>query len=189
MAHSITSTASRVGVSKAILVVVLVLAAGGCALTAPGAATGPPASAPPDPGSTASPAPAPGSATVDEIERLRAAIDADPSDAGAQRDLGFALLQRVRETADPSLYAPAEAAFERARRPGAGRRARPRRHRRASSSASTTSRPLSRPRGAPSTWRRGRPSPGPSRSTPSSSSGGTTRPTKRPRRCWRWDRT
>ena len=46
---------------------------------------------------------------------MRAAIDADPSDAGAQRDLGFALLQRVRETADPSLYAPAEAAFERAR--------------------------------------------------------------------------
>ena len=33
----------------------------------------------------------------------------------AQRDLGFALLQRVRETADPSLYALAEAAFERAR--------------------------------------------------------------------------
>ena len=46
---------------------------------------------------------------------MRAAIDADPSDASAQRDLGFALLQRVRETADPSLYAPAEAAFERAR--------------------------------------------------------------------------
>ncbi len=46
---------------------------------------------------------------------MQAAIDADPSDAGAQRDLGFAVLQRVRETADPSLYAPAEAAFERAR--------------------------------------------------------------------------
>ena len=34
----------------------------------------------------------------------------------AQRDLGFALLQRVRETADPSLYAPAETAFDAARR-------------------------------------------------------------------------
>jgi tetratricopeptide (TPR) repeat protein len=122
MAHSIPRTASRIGVSKAILLVVLVAAA--CAPTSrgstvqpttAGAATGQLASPPPGPGSTASPAPAPGSATVDEIERLHAAIDADPSDAGAQRDLGFALLQRVRETADPSLYAPAEAAFERAR--------------------------------------------------------------------------
>ena len=63
----------------------------------------------------ASPAPAAGSATADQVARLRAAIDADPSDAAAQRDLGFALLQRVRETADPALYAPAEAAFKRAR--------------------------------------------------------------------------
>ena len=97
--------------------VALVLVVAGCALTTPAspdptvqptgvaAATDPPAS----------PSPAPGSATADEIERLQSAIDADPSDAGAQRDLGFALLQRVRETADPGLYAPAEAAFERAR--------------------------------------------------------------------------
>jgi tetratricopeptide (TPR) repeat protein len=39
-------------------------------------------------------------------------VAADPSDADSQRDLGFALAQRVRETADPSLYAPATAAFE-----------------------------------------------------------------------------
>jgi len=109
---------------KAMLLVTgLVLVTAGCALTTPasadpmaqptnGAAA---ASPPPDPGSTASPEPAVGAATVDEIERLRSAIDANPSDAGAQRDLGFAFLQRVRETADPALYGRAEAAFERAR--------------------------------------------------------------------------
>ena len=52
------------------------------------------------------------SPTVAEIDRLTAAIKADPTDAEAQRGLGFALMQRVRETADPSLYAPAMAAFE-----------------------------------------------------------------------------
>jgi tetratricopeptide (TPR) repeat protein len=35
-----------------------------------------------------------------------------PNDADSQRELGFALAQRVRETADPSLYAPAMAAFD-----------------------------------------------------------------------------
>ncbi len=54
------------------------------------------------------------STTVSEIDRLQAAIIADPTDADAQRELGSALLQRIRETADPSLYAPAEAAFDRA---------------------------------------------------------------------------
>jgi tetratricopeptide (TPR) repeat protein len=49
------------------------------------------------------------------IEGLTARVDADPDDAGAQRDLGLALLQRIRETADPSLYGPAEAALTRAR--------------------------------------------------------------------------
>jgi tetratricopeptide (TPR) repeat protein len=66
--------------------------------------TGPPAS------------PRPTSPTEAEIERLQAAVTANPDDAEAQRDLGFALLQRVRETADPSLYEPAEMAFEAARR-------------------------------------------------------------------------
>jgi tetratricopeptide (TPR) repeat protein len=56
--------------------------------------------------------PAPTSPTVAEIARLEALVTADPADAAAQRDLGLALLQRVRETADPALYAPAGEAFE-----------------------------------------------------------------------------
>lgn len=47
-----------------------------------------------------------------EIARLSAIVSADPANAEAQRELGFALAQRVRETADPSLYAPALDAFE-----------------------------------------------------------------------------
>ena len=54
--------------------------------------------------------------TVGEIARLQAAVAADADDADAQRDLGLALIQRIRETADPSLYAPAGAALEAARR-------------------------------------------------------------------------
>jgi tetratricopeptide (TPR) repeat protein len=42
-------------------------------------------------------------------------VTADPNDGAAQRDLGFALLQRIRETADPSGYARAETAFKAAR--------------------------------------------------------------------------
>jgi tetratricopeptide (TPR) repeat protein len=53
----------------------------------------------------------PVSPTVGEIARLRARVTADPADANAQRDLGFAFAQRVRETADPSLYDPAMVAF------------------------------------------------------------------------------
>jgi hypothetical protein len=64
---------------------------------------------------TTSPTPPPAtSPTVAEITRLEALVAADASDADSQRDLGFALAQRVRETADPSLYAPALAAFDRA---------------------------------------------------------------------------
>jgi tetratricopeptide (TPR) repeat protein len=59
--------------------------------------------------------PAAYSPTVDTIARLEAEIATDPSDATKQRDLGFALLQRIRETADPTLYAPAERAFDLAR--------------------------------------------------------------------------
>ena len=68
---------------------------------------------------TTGPAPSapsvPISRTVTEIARLEAAVAVDSSDPAAQRDLGFAFLQRVRETADPTLYAPAAAAFETAR--------------------------------------------------------------------------
>jgi tetratricopeptide (TPR) repeat protein len=57
-----------------------------------------------------------GSPTQDRIEELQAKVRANPSDSESQRDLGFALLQRVRETADPSLYAAAEQAFQAARK-------------------------------------------------------------------------
>lgn len=99
-------------------VAAVALAAVGCGSIPPGStgATLPPPRAPTATSTPASPAPSERSATVDEIDQLQATIDADPSDATAQRDLGFALLQRVRETADPSLYASAEAAFDRARK-------------------------------------------------------------------------
>jgi tetratricopeptide (TPR) repeat protein len=72
---------------------------------------------PPTPSRAASPsAPVPTSPTLARIAALDAAVAANPADSDASRDLGFALLQRIRETADPSLYAPAEAAFEAARR-------------------------------------------------------------------------
>lgn len=109
------------------------------ALLSAGCATGPPSSEPPrstpspapttavaSPAATAEPStptptpaptptPVPTSPTVAEIERLQAAVAADPSDAESQRDLGFTLLQRIRETADPTLYVPADAVFEIAR--------------------------------------------------------------------------
>jgi tetratricopeptide (TPR) repeat protein len=83
------------------------------------ASPSPSATAPPSMAATAPPsmaAMAPTAPTQAEIDRLSAVVAADPGDADSQRDLGFALLQRVRETADPSLYAPAAAAFEAARR-------------------------------------------------------------------------
>ena len=157
--------------------------------TAVASARRPPASQPPDErrveSAPSSAPPAATSPTVAEIARLQALVAADPTDADAQRDLGFALLQRVRETADPSLYAPALDAFE------AARAARSRTTRRcwsgsaASSSASTSSPRPSRPAGRPSPSRRTSPRPGPWSSTPSSSSAGTTRPTRPPTRCSR----
>ena len=72
----------------------------------------PSASAGQDGSPSAAPSAAAVSATVANIARLKAVVTADPTNEDAQRDLGFALTQRVRETADPSLYAPATAAFE-----------------------------------------------------------------------------
>ncbi|HEX5148849.1 MAG TPA: tetratricopeptide repeat protein, partial [Candidatus Limnocylindrales bacterium] len=90
-------------------------AASGPAATGPAPTqTGSPAASPAA-AATSPPAP-PSSPTQAEIDRLLATVAADPDDPGAQRDLGLALLQRVRETADPSLYAPAATAFEAARR-------------------------------------------------------------------------
>ena len=60
----------------------------------------------------ASPGVAALSPTVAEIARLQARVNADATDEEAQRDLGLALAQRVRETADPSLYVPAMAALK-----------------------------------------------------------------------------
>ena len=104
--------------------VLLLIALVGCSEARPitgGSTTGsaPPGSPTPTsaPTSIASaPTAMPPSPTQAEIERLIAVVRADPEDVAAQRDLGFAFLQRVRETADPSLYGPAEAAFEAARR-------------------------------------------------------------------------
>ena len=91
-------------------IVAIVVVVTGCAPRASAASPSPTA----QPASAASPAPTTRSATADEIERLQAVIDAEPTDVEAQRDLGFALLQRVRETADPALYGRADVAFERA---------------------------------------------------------------------------
>jgi tetratricopeptide (TPR) repeat protein len=63
------------------------------------------------------PAPAPlelGAAQT--IEQLQERIRRNPDDPGAYAKLGLALIQRVRETADPTLYARAEQAFAEALR-------------------------------------------------------------------------
>jgi tetratricopeptide (TPR) repeat protein len=74
------------------------------------------------PPSTSASAPRPasppsrGSPTQARIDELQAKVRANPADAESQRDLGFALLQRIRETADPSLYVAAGQAFQAARK-------------------------------------------------------------------------
>jgi tetratricopeptide (TPR) repeat protein len=50
------------------------------------------------------------------VDYLTERVAATPDDSEAQRELGLALLQRIRETADPSLYSPALAALDAARR-------------------------------------------------------------------------
>lgn len=55
--------------------------------------------------------------TLDEtVARLRAAVQADPADGDSFALLGLALLQQVRETADPALYGQAESALNEALR-------------------------------------------------------------------------
>lgn len=48
------------------------------------------------------------------IENLQERLRADPENTAAYAELGLALLQRVRETADPLLYTQAEQAFQEA---------------------------------------------------------------------------
>jgi tetratricopeptide (TPR) repeat protein len=86
-----------------------------------GPAASPAAAAPAssDPASSTAPGPLPlptTSATQQQVDFLLARVAADPGDGAAQRDLGLALLQRIRETSDPSGYPPAEAALQAARR-------------------------------------------------------------------------
>jgi tetratricopeptide (TPR) repeat protein len=81
----------------------------------------PPTPTPAPPTLPATPSTAPvggtaGSATQARIERASATIAADPTNGEAYLELGVALLQRVRETADPSLYPRADEAFADARR-------------------------------------------------------------------------
>lgn len=73
----------------------------------------PPAPAKSPPAATPPPTTPP---TQGMIEFFAGRVDDDPNDSEAQLQLGLALLQRIRETADPSLYAPAEAALRSARR-------------------------------------------------------------------------
>jgi tetratricopeptide (TPR) repeat protein len=119
----------------------VVLALVSSVLTGCGAAAGGAASAesarPPDGDPTAAPpsvrpttvsgadaaSPTPGSGSVGtgasptalRIAALQGAVAADPQNDDALLELGVALLQRVRETADPSIYAQAQEAFDRAR--------------------------------------------------------------------------
>lgn len=55
------------------------------------------------------------SATARQIAAFEAALAANPNDGDALLGLGVAFLQRVRETADPSLYPKAEEALTEAR--------------------------------------------------------------------------
>jgi tetratricopeptide (TPR) repeat protein len=82
-----------------------------------GASPAPQSSAPPAAASSSPGALPPGadSPTAERIAALEAAVAADATNRDALLELGVALLQRVRETADPSLYPRAETAFQRAR--------------------------------------------------------------------------
>jgi Flp pilus assembly protein TadD len=93
---------------------VLAAACSGSGPAAPSAVPGLSAAAP-----TAEPvatsAPSFPTRTAGRIAELEARLRAAPDDGPAYRDLGAALLQRARETGDPSLYDRADLAFGRAR--------------------------------------------------------------------------
>ena len=88
-----------------------------------GTTSAPPSAEPSITSSTGSAPPSPGSGssgtdespTVQRIAALEAAVAADGRNGQALLELGVALLQRVRETADPSIYPRAQEAFDRAR--------------------------------------------------------------------------
>ena len=103
------------GAIGAMLVVLLVAGCGARAPAAPSLSPSPPpGSAGPTPVASASAAatapasPSPTSQTLADIAGLQARLAANPDDESVLTDLGFALLQRVRETADPSLYGEAD---------------------------------------------------------------------------------
>jgi tetratricopeptide (TPR) repeat protein len=78
--------------SHALLAVLLIVVLAGCSAS----------SVSPRPGSAHPPSPTP----------------SPPADADAERERGFELLQRIRDTGDPSLYAAADDAFQAANRLG-----------------------------------------------------------------------
>jgi tetratricopeptide (TPR) repeat protein len=108
------------GAIGAVVLCVLVSACGGAgapptALPSPTAESPPSAIASPSaPAPTSSPTAAVG--TLADIAALRDRLANSPDDPDTLRALGLALLQRVRETADPSLYAQAEEALTRAQK-------------------------------------------------------------------------
>ena len=107
------------GAIGAVLVCLLVAACGGRAappggLPSPTAASPPAATSPPTPSASAGQSAA--AETLVEIAGLRDRLAANPDDPDTLRALGLALLQRVRETADPSLYDQAEEALTKAQK-------------------------------------------------------------------------
>ena len=109
-----TRSRGAIGAVLLLLAAQLVAACGPSGRPPPSAPSSSPATSPPDT-APLDLAPGPDSTTA-AIAALRDRLAAGPGDADTLRDLGLALLQRVRETADPSLYGDAEEAFERARR-------------------------------------------------------------------------
>ena len=95
----------------------------GCSGATPSTAVGPVTTTKPTVVATPVVAPAPTHAprpttppTQEMIEFFAARVAEEPDDGDAQLQLGLAVLQRIRETADPSLYPAAEGALQAARR-------------------------------------------------------------------------